>query len=131
MTNNNHNLQKGETYYYISIPNCCDWSSAKVLHCDYNGGNLEEYYFSTTKSVLDQLVERLKTVILQKFNQREWKPVDGTKYYWVTLNYPSHLKTIHIKGEEAPNHYPCNYFETEEEAEEMKRQIWNVLQSFS
>lgn len=126
-----HHLKVGDRYYYISVPCHCNWMETKVLSCTYKEEqDLSNYIYTTVPTAFDELLTALKEKIQEQFRQGNdgWEP-DGL-YYWVTLNYAPHLKTIHVKGEEAPGKYDCNYFKSEQEAQQMKETILKTFASF-
>ena len=128
-------LNVGDEYYYVSVPNDCNWMEIEVkgpcIHKEKE--NLEQYIYSQNSKELNDILPILKNRIIKKFEQLNdgWEATPYIKQYWVTLNYASHLKTIHCKGSEAPTNTPCNYFESEEKAEEMKQVIIDTFALFN
>lgn len=129
-----NNLNVGDEYYYISVPNDCNWMEIEIKGpCIYNGNEeLDQYIYSINLKELSEILPVLKNRIIKKFEELNdgWEATPDIKQYWVTLNYASHLKTIHCKGAKAPTNIPCNYFEFEEKAEKMKQVIIDTFASF-
>lgn len=126
-------LNVGDKYYYISVPNDCNWIDIEVKGpCFYKENeNLEQYIYSQKPKDLNDILPILKNRIIKKFEELNggWEATPDIKQYWVTLDYASHLKTIHCKGSKAPTNTPYNSFESEEKAEKMKQVIIDTFAS--
>ena len=128
-------LNIGDEYYYISVPNDCNWIEIEVKGpCIYNGNeNLDQYIYSKRLKELSEILPVVKNRIIKKFEELNdgWEATPDIKQYWVTLNYASHLKTIHCKGAKAPTNTPYNYFESKEKAEKMEQVIIDTFVLFN
>lgn len=130
-------LNIGDKYYYLSVPQNCDWMEIKLEGpCIYSGEeNLEKYIYSKNLTELNIILPVIKTRIRAKFEEldaAQKMTSEKTETWWVTLDYASHLKTIHSKlGEvDVQNLTPYNHFESKAKAEAMLREICDVFMSF-
>lgn len=127
------NLNIGDTYYYLSVPNNCNWMETSCKECSYEKeANLENYIYSTDSNKIEALAKELKLSIEQHFKNmpEPWEFEPNSFYHWITTSSVQHIKTIKTKSAAAPTCYECNYFKTEEEAKLMMELIKGIITKY-
>lgn len=138
-------MDNKQKFHYLSVPHDSSWTEIQVLDgvykdsVDENGKkiqtNLDDYIVcvendAETWQKMNLTVEEIKCVVKDYYARMSPPQVNIDKdatTYWVTLNYSSHIKTIHVKSGEAPNRYACNGFVKKEDAYCLMELIVDVL----
>lgn len=138
-------MKNKDKYMYLTVPNDSSWTEIQILdkvYKDYVGENGKRIQTNLdnhiacgendveTQQKMSRAVEGIKQVVKDYYSKMLPSQINinkDTTAYWVTLNYPSHVKTIHVKPGKAPNQYKCNGFAQKEDADRLKDLIVNVL----
>lgn len=141
-------MDNKQKFHYLSVPHDSSWTEIQVLDgvykdsVDENGKkiqtNLDDYIVcvendAETWQKMRCAVEKIKRVVENYYSKMLPSQINISKdatAYWVTLNYSSHIKTIHVKLGKAPNQYNCNGFVKKEDADCLKGLIVNVLNDY-
>lgn len=141
-------MKNHSKYFYISVPFNSSWTEIQILddvYKDYVGENgkriqtnLDNHVVCGENDVetwlkMSRAVEEIKRVVENYYSKMLPSQINISKdatAYWVTLNYSSHIKTIHVKLGKAPNQYNCNGFAKKEDADRLKDLIVNVLNDY-
>lgn len=141
-------MKNKDKYMYLTVLHNSSWTEIHLkgaIFKDYinkkgekNLTNLDNHIACgendvETQQKMNRAVEKIIQVVKDYYSKMLPSQIcinKDTTAYWVTLNYSSHIKTIHVKSGKAPNQYNCNGFAKKEDADRLKDLIVNVLNDY-
>ena len=119
--------------YYLQTSHPCDLYNIRVADWDGTGNVDDSVIFDADKvEWYNNRIEILRNDMIAFHKRTSSKFKCNQTYYWVTLDYSSHVKTLKIKsgeikkGEDTSTHI-YNYFRNKHQAEKLLQMIKDAL----
>jgi hypothetical protein len=140
-TNSYNNLLAGDRYCYLTIPGDSKILDIRLIETamGYQPTQALDYYVLCrfddyqSRKMLLQAIEDIKSEAEAYYKQSPsngWVPTREEEVYWVTADYQSYIKKLHVKHDSnvaIQAETKVNYFKTKEEAEGLRDLIVNLL----
>ena len=127
---------------WITIPNCHRLDEIKVKIDNVTGSHWSSKHIickatdKTQVSNYNQFVKDFKATVMH-FHQtsvgNHRTPANEETVYWITVDYPSWIRSIHWKcSDSAPDqlYSPYNYYQTQKQVEDLLKRIQMLLKKY-